>query len=280
MVVNASHLQSTMALEDKYKTLVCETLPSLAQAKASTQAVWPVQLDHCFARIILDAVVGRGEYFCTSTSTMMSSKGDTPSPWPAKLKSPAIRNMDGSQLAQCIALAEALADGKVDLCEMDEQSLWFRGRSLKRKRPPQEDDRVQDAKRRKSDSRLSPYNPLDRSRKISTQQDIRRAFRTSVGSDGSHPPAATIDEDLRELIEEAEITPFRKKALTALCQVPRGHVSTYLALSNHLRSSPRAVGNVCLSSHSVLQYKLQNIQEACPRTSVGRKMPRSSSRRP
>ena len=257
-----------MALEDKYKNLVCETLPSLAQAKASTQAAWPVQLDHCFARIILDAVVGRGEYFCTSTSTMMSSVGNTPSPWPAKLKSPAIRNMDGSQLAKCIALAEALAEGKVDLCEMDEQSLWFRGKSSKRKRPPQEDDRVRDAKRLKSDPPPSPSK--NRSRKISTQQDIRRAFSTSVVSDGSHPPAATVDEDLRELIEASEITSFRKRVLIALCQVPKGHVSTYLALSNHLRSSPRAVGNVCLSFHFVLQNNFS--QDACPRTSVGHRM--------
>lgn len=235
-----------MALEDRYKTLVRETLPSLAQAKASTQASWPVQLDHCFARIILDAVVGRGEYFCTNTSTMMSLREHTPSPWPAKLKSPAIKNMDESQLARCIALAEALADGKVDLCEVDEQSLWFRGKSSKRKRPPQEDDRVQDAKRLKSPALNS---------KTSVQQDIRRAFGTSMVPDGSHPPAATIDEDLRKLIEDSDITPFRKRVLTALCQVPRGHVSTYLALSNHLRSSPRAVGNVRQSLHFLLRYK-------------------------
>ena len=264
MIVKAFRLQCTMALEDKYKTLICETLPSLAQANASTQAAWPVRLDHCFARIILDAVVGRGEYFCTSTSTMMSSEGNTPSPWLAKLKSPAVRNMNGTQLAQCIALAEALADGKVDLCEMDEQSLWFRGKSSERKRPLREDYGVPNAKRLKSDPHPPPSKPLAWNRKTSTQQDIRHAFSTPVTSDSSHPPAATIDEDLRELIEESEMSTFRKRVLTTLCQVPKGHVSTYLALSHHLRSSPRAVGNVRHSLHSVLRCRIHLSQKHVP----------------
>lgn len=38
-------------------------------------------------------------------------------------------------------------------------------------------------------------------------------------------------------------TPFQKKVLTLLCQVPRGEHTTYAALAKHLSSSPRAVGN-------------------------------------
>ncbi|KAH8597876.1 DNA binding methylated-DNA--cysteine S-methyltransferase, partial [Bisporella sp. PMI_857] len=38
-------------------------------------------------------------------------------------------------------------------------------------------------------------------------------------------------------------TPFQKKVLTTLCQVPRGQYTTYAAISKHLSSSPRAVGN-------------------------------------
>lgn len=38
-------------------------------------------------------------------------------------------------------------------------------------------------------------------------------------------------------------TPFEKRVWTSLCQIPRGHVSTYGLLSAHLKSSPRAVGN-------------------------------------
>ncbi|KAF5525615.1 Methylated-DNA--protein-cysteine methyltransferase [Colletotrichum aenigma] len=38
-------------------------------------------------------------------------------------------------------------------------------------------------------------------------------------------------------------TQFEKRVWTALCQVPRGHITTYALLANHLKSSPRAVGN-------------------------------------
>lgn len=38
-------------------------------------------------------------------------------------------------------------------------------------------------------------------------------------------------------------TPFQKRVLTALCQVPRGQYTTYGTMSKYLSSSPRAVGN-------------------------------------
>lgn len=38
-------------------------------------------------------------------------------------------------------------------------------------------------------------------------------------------------------------TAFEKRVWTALCQIPRGEVTTYGLLSNYLGSSPRAVGN-------------------------------------
>lgn len=38
-------------------------------------------------------------------------------------------------------------------------------------------------------------------------------------------------------------TPFQKRVLSLLCQVPRGQVTTYGLISKHLGSSPRAVGN-------------------------------------
>jgi methylated-DNA-[protein]-cysteine S-methyltransferase len=41
----------------------------------------------------------------------------------------------------------------------------------------------------------------------------------------------------------SEKTPFQKKVLTILCQVPRGRYTTYATMSKHLSSSPRAVGN-------------------------------------
>ncbi|KAI1106520.1 methylated-DNA--cysteine S-met [Jackrogersella minutella] len=44
-------------------------------------------------------------------------------------------------------------------------------------------------------------------------------------------------------IAASDRTSFEKKVWNLLCQIPRGHVSTYGLLSAHLGSSPRAVGN-------------------------------------
>ncbi|KAK2016323.1 DNA binding methylated-DNA--cysteine S-methyltransferase [Colletotrichum eremochloae] len=38
-------------------------------------------------------------------------------------------------------------------------------------------------------------------------------------------------------------TQYEKRVWTALCQVPKGQVTTYGILAAHLKSSPRAVGN-------------------------------------
>lgn len=38
-------------------------------------------------------------------------------------------------------------------------------------------------------------------------------------------------------------TTFEKRVWTALCQIPKGEITTYGLLSAHLGSSPRAVGN-------------------------------------
>ncbi|WYZ37171.1 hypothetical protein EsH8_II_000677 [Colletotrichum jinshuiense] len=44
-------------------------------------------------------------------------------------------------------------------------------------------------------------------------------------------------------IASSNRTQFEKRVWTALCQVPKGHVTTYAILAAHLKSSPRAVGN-------------------------------------
>ncbi|KAF6844098.1 RING-2 protein [Colletotrichum musicola] len=44
-------------------------------------------------------------------------------------------------------------------------------------------------------------------------------------------------------IARSNRTQFEKRVWTALCQVPKGHVTTYAILAKHLKSSPRAVGN-------------------------------------
>ncbi|TFB03831.1 Methylated-DNA-protein-cysteine methyltransferase [Trichoderma ghanense] len=44
-------------------------------------------------------------------------------------------------------------------------------------------------------------------------------------------------------IAQSKRTPFEKRVWAALCQIPRGRVTTYGLLSAHLGTSPRAVGN-------------------------------------
>ena len=53
-------------------------------------------------------------------------------------------------------------------------------------------------------------------------------------------------EDLEPFLKKITLchkTPFQKKVLLVLCQVPPGQYTTYGAISKHLSSSPRAVGN-------------------------------------
>jgi methylated-DNA-[protein]-cysteine S-methyltransferase len=44
-------------------------------------------------------------------------------------------------------------------------------------------------------------------------------------------------------ISQSSRSPYEKRVWTALCQIPRGQFTTYGILSQHLGSSPRAVGN-------------------------------------
>lgn len=100
-------------LRDKWNCLYRTRLPSLAKAKDPAQPKWPVQLDHCFARIVLDNAVGKDK------------------PWPRVLKSPAYKNMSRKQLEDAIELGEKLANGDENLVKLDEKSLALRGKKSK-----------------------------------------------------------------------------------------------------------------------------------------------------
>lgn len=56
------------------------------------------------------------------------------------------------------------------------------------------------------------------------------------------PDTADMQPQLN-LIANCNKTPFQKRVLSLLCQVPRGQVTTYGLMSKHLGSSPRAIGN-------------------------------------
>lgn len=71
---------------------------------------------------------------------------------------------------------------------------------------------------------------------------VRKSYpaNTSVKRDVANP------EDMHaqlERIAASDKTPFQKRVLSLLCQVPRGQVTTYGLMSKHLNSSPRAIGN-------------------------------------
>lgn len=77
-------------------------------AAARSHPEWPIRLDHCFGRAVLDAVYGR--------------------PWREVLRSPAWRNMDRPALERAVALAERIADGREDLDALNRRSLELRGK--------------------------------------------------------------------------------------------------------------------------------------------------------
>ncbi|KAL2051311.1 hypothetical protein ABVK25_008363 [Lepraria finkii] len=173
-------------------------------------------------------------YLPTTTET-------TPGPWTQRIASPAINHMTAQQLEDCISLGEAIAGGKVDLVELDQQSLAVRGKSKGRgqkgKIGPQDSTSPSSKKQKlttKSNSKAS-------------QPDIRSAMGLPSPAPSSAspppPPPAEMDKAITSKIHLSPLTSFRKRVLLALCQVPTGHFTTYLALSNHLSSSPRAVGN-------------------------------------
>ena len=56
-------------------------------------------------------------------------------------------------------------------------------------------------------------------------------------------PEGTDMEKQLERIAKSSGTPFEKRVWSLLCQVPRGHFTTYGLMSAHLGSSPRAIGN-------------------------------------
>ncbi len=238
--LNMIHLQREADhLRPRWTTLYKETLPALARAKDPVQPHWPVHLDHCFARIIYDAVIGLSRNPDSAIS----------GPWTDRLEAPAVKNMHAQNLKECIALGEEIAAGKVDLVELDRLSLAVRGKLPKggkrgkRKREGGDEKTAQDDKRYKITETTTSSKPAPRA---SHQPDIRSALGAPPPPPPTQqqPPPTPLTPTLTTLITtHATLTPFRKRVLLALCQVPAGQWTTYLALSTHLHSSPRAVGN-------------------------------------
>ncbi|PHH89673.1 hypothetical protein CDD83_5526 [Cordyceps sp. RAO-2017] len=96
--------------------------------------------------------------------------------------------------------------------------------------------------------------PVDRKRKheSASSATIAKAARTKTATVSASHADAMADRSIAPdgdmgtqlaWIAQSNRSVFEKRVWTALCQIPKGCVSTYGLLSSHLGSSPRAVGN-------------------------------------
>ena len=220
------------SLRVRWNHLYASHLPALAKARDPAQKHWPVHLDHCFARIILDNAVGVDK------------------PWTQALKSPAVRNMTVEQLHHALALGEKVASGEADLVELDRVSLRLRGKKEKRTvATGQEKERV-GAKRKANETISKYFAPTPES--PSKSKRVKAQDEETTESKKDAVPITTKDTDMAAQIKRIQssttLTPFRKQTFTLLCRIPTGRWSTYQAMSDYIsatshKTCARAVGN-------------------------------------
>lgn len=105
--------------------------------------------------------------------------------------------------------------------------------------------------KRKSDTdpTLGPKTPTKKQKTLpyTANTSVKRT-PTTTPSTNTDPlikyNSSTTDMTVQlDRIANCNKTPFQKRVLSLLCQVPRGRVTTYGLMSKHLGSSPRAIGN-------------------------------------
>lgn len=246
------------ALQSEWNTLYRTTLPSLARGKhtaktaASPSDKWPVVLDHCFARIILDNAVGQDR------------------PWAEVVKAPATKNMTETQLNAALKMGRRIADGEEDLWALDARSLELRGKQqkagMKRKREGQDEhtqmskktvtdgiheaDRESDGKSDKIEATVKEEegaqsrvpDPAQKTRK-QEMTNIWSTFSPSTIKQSPTEESESLARARKLIAADTNSKPFRKHVLTLLTQVPRGRYTTYQALSDAaVRLDPKKVG--------------------------------------
>ena len=218
------------ALQERWTHLYHDYLPSLAKARNPIQPSWPVHLDHCFARVVLDNAVGLDR------------------PWTAVVKQPAVKNMTAKQLENTIDLAEKVATGEADLIALNERSLRLRGK----KRKGEAASMGSPAKKNKrSTGTISSYFlPSLASPTCKARPGEQEGIDLSSPEDHEPKERANEPDMLIQLkrVADSNLTPFRKQMLRMLCQIPRGQYSTYQTMSDYVTKSShktcaRAVGN-------------------------------------
>ena len=94
------------ALEARWLDLTRRALPAVAGGRG-----WPISLDHCFQRILLDHAAGGRWYDAI----------------PGR---PAYRHADAALLARAVALGEAALAGAADMHALNRRSLAWRGKRV------------------------------------------------------------------------------------------------------------------------------------------------------
>ncbi|MEM8656106.1 MAG: hypothetical protein AAGF36_15300 [Pseudomonadota bacterium] len=89
----------------EYLTLTREVMPRLAR---TAHRQWPVRHDHCFQRIVLDAICG--------------------GVWYDHLDRPAYRHLTETQATEAVRLCHDIIAGTADLHHLNDQSLRWRGK--------------------------------------------------------------------------------------------------------------------------------------------------------
>ena len=95
----------TADLVSQYMVLTKEIMPNLARTSHTN---WPVRNDHCFQRIVLDAVCG--------------------GVWYNHLLRPAYKNLTRVLAANAVNLCNGIISGESDLVLLNRQSLIWRGK--------------------------------------------------------------------------------------------------------------------------------------------------------
>ncbi len=105
LIKNGADPSERASLEAQWLFLTQQTLPALALTRR-----WPVGADHCFMRILLDAVhEGR---------------------WDKAVQGrPAYKHVETERLEAAVSLAERVVADEVDLWVLNAQSLAWRGKS-------------------------------------------------------------------------------------------------------------------------------------------------------
>jgi O-6-methylguanine DNA methyltransferase len=244
-------MTDTNSLQKAWTELYSKTLPALARARDVAQPNWPVTLDHCFARIILDNTVGEGR-----------------EQWDKRLERPAVKNMSREQLVKAIILAEGIRDGNEDLVALDLQSLEVRGKANTKYKGRSPNFNLGDRKQHQSrllddvvtnrstmkrkpahqDHEHSPAHSFKNAKLACNQSILSFASRAEPvaaldSPSVSHEDKMDVMETLDKIKSHPALTPYRRRLYATLLSVPRGRHTTYAALSDFLHSSARAVGN-------------------------------------